>query len=93
MLHVLTGCKCLRTHGVCNGVGVSVSNPGHFSLSGAHVRGGDINARSWSGKGGKWEIIFFSYHKPILIFAQYVLLILKDFNERYDILTLDRNDR
>ncbi len=38
---------CLRTHSVCDGVGVCVSDPGHFPLSCAHVWGGDIDARSW----------------------------------------------
>lgn len=38
---------CLRTHSVCNGVGVCVGNPGHFPLSCAHVWGRDVDAGSW----------------------------------------------
>lgn len=34
------------THRVCDGVGVGVGDPGHLPLAGAHVGGGDINARS-----------------------------------------------
>lgn len=35
----------LLTHMVTHGVGVRVSNPRHFPLTGAHVRSGDIDTR------------------------------------------------
>lgn len=48
------GSVCLRTHSVCNCVGIGVSDPGHFPLSCAHVWSRDIDARSWWRKRTKW---------------------------------------
>lgn len=35
------------TYSVRNSVSISISDPGHLPLAGAHVRGRDINTRSW----------------------------------------------
>lgn len=37
---------CKVTYRMSNSVGVSIGDPGHLPLTGAHVRGRDINTRS-----------------------------------------------
>ena len=38
---------------MCNGVSVGVGDPGHLPLSGAHVRGGDVDAGPWGEQQGQ----------------------------------------
>lgn len=59
-----------------NSVSIGVSDPGHLPLTGAHVRGGYVNARSWMERirKGEGEEIAYNLSAVIVLWMQTVVM-------------------